>query len=280
MPRRFWLQNTAGARLSLNEVDGAFFAYPSGLGYDMGNAYANTDGGFFAQTRVRDRQSIITGDLFFPGYAEFSAAADWLASGEATQLVYAPQGTEYYRDIDITSLGKTEIEAPGWLRCSVAFTVRSPWYVPGHESIAIQPAAQDLSKAKRYAYRYAYRYTALGAAGGVTITAEGHYPAAVRVFIPGPVTNPVIELETPDGAVLGRCAPSVVVPTGGELVYDSRIGSASVRSGDTDLMPYIDISDNNFFRLPQGTPARLTISAETVITGTIEVDVFQYYRVV
>ena len=280
MPRRFWLQNAAGARLSLNEVAGAFLAYPSGLGYDMGNTYANTDGGFFQQTRVRDRQSIITGDLYFPGYDDFTAAADWLASGEATQLVYAPAAVEYYRDIDITSLGKTELEGPGWLRCSVAFTARLPWYVPGHESIAIQPASQDLSEAKHYAYRYAYRYKTLGAAGGVYLTAEGHYPAALRVTIPGPVTNPEIILKTADGDTLGRCAPSVVVPTGGELVYYSRIGSASVSADGVDLLPYIDISDNNFFRLPQGETVRLTISAATVITGTIEVDVYQYYRVV
>jgi len=272
--RKFYLQLENGVRLDLNSED-VFFSYPQGLGYESAADYTNIGGGFFLQAEAKERQSVITGDIVFASYGLYKDNAMYL---DAAQIVYAPEDVEYLRDIVIQSVGKGELDATGLLICPVTILALSPWYTAQRRVLTMNPSA-EIEKAKRYPYRYSYAYAYAGASGGISVSAGGQQPSPVKVTMQGRVVNPVISLYR-SGVLIGKAAPSVTVPEGSTLIYDSRPKNPGIWIDGVSVIDALSLDYPNFFEIPTNAACTLRISASAFFSSLVTIDIFDFYKVV
>ena len=144
--RKFYIENEIGSRLPLNGEQGIFLSNPAGLGMTMPSDFADIHNGFFREiSKNTEPQSTITGDLVFIGenaYADYRSFVDWCSCSASLHLIYKPYGnTEFYRDVYISYLTKTELTDTRWLTVPASFACLSPWYraAPTNMSMSIQP---------------------------------------------------------------------------------------------------------------------------------------------
>ena len=155
--RKFYLENEIGSRLPLNGEEGIFLSNPAGLGMTMPSDFADIHNGFFREvSKDSEPQSTVTGDLVFIGenaYADYRSFVDWCSGSESLHLIYKPYGTiEFYRDVYISYLTKTELTDTRWLTVPASFVCLSPWY-------RAAPTSMSMSTESGYVLKYPYSYT-------------------------------------------------------------------------------------------------------------------------
>lgn len=116
--------------MSLVDVNNLWFNLPSGLGIGMHNAYSQVKQGFYSLVESSEEQAEITGVLVFRAEKteqSFIEITDKLFKSKELNLVYIPYGDkEYYRQICITSIQKSEKRMNRFLECPVIFTALTP----------------------------------------------------------------------------------------------------------------------------------------------------------
>ena len=155
--RKFYIENEIGSRLPLNGEQGIFLSNPAGLGLTMPSAFADIHSGFFRElSKDSEPQSTVTGDLVFIGdnaYADYRSFVDWCSGSESLRLIYKPYGsTEFYRDICLSYLTKTELTDTRWLTVPTSLACLSPWY-------RAAPTSMSMSTESGYVLKYPYSYT-------------------------------------------------------------------------------------------------------------------------
>ncbi|MEL7609488.1 MAG: hypothetical protein AAGU74_08265 [Bacillota bacterium] len=281
--RKFYLENEIGQRIDLQGQ--TFFQLPSGLGVTIESEYGRSSDGFFTSIRAELAQGNVVGDLVFrQGYAGYKVLADWLFVGHKIMLIYQPLDTDYLRDIDVESIEKGELGAGGWLTCPASLRCTSPWYKRLPVEIELTP--DDGDGRKKYPAAYPMRYALSGDINSADITAGGHIEAALSISIPGPLDGPVITLRRKSTAdIIGRVnLPDIEIGADESLLFSSRHGAMGIWrvsvAGREDLIEHVDLTDNNFFRLPVGVPCTLSIGSNAEITQAAEIKVFEYYKAV
>ena len=111
--REFYIENETGQRFSMMNVEeGCFLSSPSGLGYSYDIQYAQI-GNDFIQNIRKLTQGQISGELIFKKYDNYKKFIDFVESTEILKFVYKvpfENGfTEYFKDIDISNVDKSEI---------------------------------------------------------------------------------------------------------------------------------------------------------------------------
>ena len=210
--RKFYIENEIGSRLPLNGEQGIFLSNPAGLGLTMPSEFADIHNGFFRElSKDSEPQSAITGDLVFIGdnaYADYRSFVDWCSGSESLRLIYKPYGsTEFYRDICLSYLTKTELTDTRWLTVPTSLACLSPWY-------RAAPTSMSMSTESGYVLKYPYSYSrdliySSSSAGSMAadIPAGGHIPAAFELTYKGAIVNPQIKLVgSSSNITYGICA--------------------------------------------------------------------------
>ncbi|MEG1559394.1 MAG: hypothetical protein RRY79_05045 [Clostridia bacterium] len=278
MKRKFFLV-CGGDRINLSDTHGAFLVNPSGLGFAANLAFGNLGNGFFCTTESGPAQPGITGDLNFANqpyvsYRAFVKAV--MPYRDSLILVYKPRLEEYRIDVELEYIQKGEVRR-GMLTCPISFRAKTPWYSDKTEVFrVIQP--ETVNSAKINPYKYSYRYPVLQREKNV-IRAGGHIPAALEITVKGASYAPKLELKTLNGATLGKMTLGGLALAKDEtLVMSSRYGGEhGVWVGGVNACSYIDLNDNNFFRLPPNQSCILDISDATHKTLDAVVRVYAYY---
>ena len=125
MVREFYLENEKGQRFSLmNIVDGGFLSSPGGLGYSYNIQYSQI-GNDFLQNIRKIEQGQINGEIIFNKYDNYKKFVDFIESAILLKFVYKipfDNGfTEYFKDIDISNVDKSEIRNRGCFKSSCDF---------------------------------------------------------------------------------------------------------------------------------------------------------------
>lgn len=112
MVRQFYIENEMGQRFSMMDIEkGCFLNSPTGLGYGYNIEYSQI-GDEFIQNVRNIQQGQIGGELIFKNYDNYKKLIDFIESAEFLKLVYKvpfENGfTEYFKDIDISTVDKTE----------------------------------------------------------------------------------------------------------------------------------------------------------------------------
>ena len=279
--RKFYIQNGNSQMYNLNDKNSYFFSSPTGLGTSRSITY-NTDGSGFADVAESTADQInIVGEIIITSspYSRYRTLADFLIQSDRLVLIYSPtDGQEYYINVKLEYITKSEIQG-GTLTCPVSFKALSLWYRKSPQRYSIvQPLT--VSNPFRYPCAYPMQYT-VDAATENTITAGGHIPAAVDIYIKGELVNPVIELKTTTGRLIGRMRLKGTVPAKKYLHLCTKYnGEAGVWVDGVDSINNITLSDNTFFRLPQGTPCVLSVTDDSQADTDVTVYVYEYYLTV
>lgn len=249
--RKFYVENEINERFSLwgNRV---YMVQPEGLGIKHEASYIRI-GNTFLRNKMHVAQSNIGGVIEFidPGankkFQEFYA---FCAAASELRLVYDPgDGSEYIRDIDISEVGKTE-RTGATLPISVSFTCKSLYYLRDNNRFAFEATDGE----KRYDYAYDYMYGDYGTYRAAFHN-NGHVPAPFECRIYGFCMNPSIRVAKNNSTLYEVTFP-VAIEENDFIRYSSRDGmlEATLVSGDTEinLMPLLDIENDNFFKIPTG----------------------------
>lgn len=111
--REFYIENETGQRFSMMNIEeGCFLSSPTGLGYSYDIQYSQI-GNDFLQNIRKLTQGQIGGELIFKKYDNYKKLVDFIESANFLKLVYKipfENGfTEFFKDIDISNIDKSEI---------------------------------------------------------------------------------------------------------------------------------------------------------------------------
>lgn len=276
--RKFYVENENNQRFSLwgNRV---YMVEPSGLGIKHEASYIRI-GKSFLRNKLQIAQSEIGGKIEFidPGAnRRFNEFYNFCAAASELYLVYDPgDGTEYIRDIDITEIGKTE-RTGATLPISVNFVCKSLYYLRNNNRFTFEPVENE----KRYDYAYDYTYGDYGTYEAY-INNNGHVEAPFDCVIYGYCVNPSIQIIK-DNQTLYEVVFPVTVLDGEFIRYSSRDGmlEATLVSGseETNLMRLLDITKDNFFKIPIGS-SKILFTSTNESTNVITATIYQMYEVV
>ncbi len=287
--RRFYIENTVGIRQDLNGIgSGIYFTEPQGLGYELADEFAALGQGFFKNISFSPEvQKNVAGKLVFTknAYATYKQFVDWLSSTQSLRLVYQPLATEYYRNVEVTSISKTELVGNRWLSCEISFKPLTPWYLP--TALRISMATESTTSGRFTASKFDVARFAPSRAGSMAadIDPSGHFPAAILFRYTGAAEDPAVILSGASGEVYGKCQVYETFAVNDILEICSAVDNSYVRKIHAngtmkDLINNIEKSFNPFPRVPLSEPCTLRIISDAALPGYAEAQVFYYYRTV
>lgn len=289
--RQFWLQNAAGDRFGLNGESGAWLTLPQGLGYELSPPWADLGRGFFTPLdEIAEPQGSVAGELVFepPAYANYRALVNWIAAAGSLLLIYCPYGdVEFQKKIYVEAIQKGELDKTRLLHCPFSFFSLSPWRRPVPTEISMD-TQETGGGSPRYSGRYPGRY-GHDAHGTMTarIAASGHIPGAVLLRVMGGIEDPEIRLTGADsGRVCGICRLTGVSLGASDVLElstdweDSYVRRISADGVQTDLLPFLDISQEPYFHPPTDEASVLTVQSDSPFSGSAELLVYSYFRTV
>ena len=279
--RKFFLQNELGTRIDLNDTESYFLSNPSGLGMTQTFGYSSDGSGFASVAEKRREQINVVGDILISSnhYARYASLLGFIQSAARLSLCYQPYGsTEYYLDVECEYLTKTEIAA-GVLTCPISLRGLTLWYKLTPRIInIIQPA--QFENAFIYDAEYSMTYTLEGQTD-TSITAGGHVPAAIDLYITHSLVNPTVSLIASDGELLGRCRLTGNVPNGATFRLCTKYsGESCVTVAGVNKINNVDITDNVFFRLPVGRSCFLSLTDDSHVDVNMTLYLYEYYTAV
>lgn len=255
--RNFYFENEKGQRIDCQKVNGGLFLYNvTGLGYEENIEYKRI-GNTFIQNNKEIVQNQITGELEFYDmtYDEYRNFIDFILMATSLRLVYIPKTsnrTEYYRDIDVCKIEKTEEDEYNILTCPIVINCKSLWYEQKEIIYTVEADEEEF----RWDFYWDIRFMDY-ANRTITFTNNGHVDASIEVEMEGSLINPSI-LVTVDGNKYAEFKLNGTIGEYEKLLYSSKQGDLYIMrekvDGTTENLfkkKYIDINNKNIFRLPQ-----------------------------
>lgn len=132
MVREFRLLNENGQSFSLMDIENyVLLTEPSGLGYAYEAEYERVGTSFIANIR-NIAQGQIGGTINSLNYDNLKALGDFIEAAESLRfsyiVPYESGSREYFKNVNIVSLEKTEKQPNGILSQAIVFDVLSLWY--------------------------------------------------------------------------------------------------------------------------------------------------------
>ncbi|MBO7252548.1 MAG: hypothetical protein J6V25_07965 [Oscillospiraceae bacterium] len=287
--RKLYFQNASGQRQGLNGEQGVFASELSGFGFSLAPDFSDLSRGFFSQTdSEKEPQNTLAFTMTFTrsAYTTYERLIDWLAAAGTITIVYNPTGTqEYYRDVTVSYIQKSELTQTAWLECPSSFLCTTPWYMPVPSVVSL--IADDINKIKRYTYRYTpdLMYgSGDNSSMAAVIQKGGHIPAALEFSYLGGIDNPVIRLVgKTSGKTHGVCSVKSSFGATETLMLSTRYENSYVKKihadgREEDLIDAVDLSGNPFFRIPEDEPCEIFLDSESQITGRATLLIYYYFR--
>ena len=277
--REFYLLNEIGERYDLN-TENCLFTNPAGLGTEMTSALADMDDGFYLTSKETFTSGQIVGDVNFCGhnpYADYRAFVDWCYKGYKLIFGYKPYGAEeYYCDVDLTSLAKSDIGSGAILSSTIMFTKKTPWYKPTARLINIEPSSA--ASPSSFDLVFDFEFVNDEQSGEISVNSNGHLPSALKVVADGALVNPTIEL-TKNGSTISKMElDDLTVSSGSVLTWSSVYTDCRIDVDGVSKISKLNLANENFFRIPMGDGYKLKITSEQAVSLNAVVYVYDYYR--
>ena len=268
MVREFKLINEKGQEFSLMDIyNYCLLTEPNGLGYSYTTEYQQI-GNTFVENLRKMEQGQISGTLNFLYYDNYTSFVDFIEGSESLKFGYKipykdGSNREYFKDIQIQSLGKSQLQPNGILSESVAFDSLSLWYEEKTIIYTIEQSTNEI----RWDFRWDSSFTDYDSRNLQYIN-EGHVEAPIYVEMDGQVENPKIELYV-EGELYQTVTINTTISQYEKLLYDSRenqfyIGKQNADGTTTNLfsLDYIDFENDNVIRLPKNKSCEIRLTAD------------------
>lgn len=274
MVREFFIENDLGQQFSMMDIENyCFLNSPTGLGYSYNTEYSQI-GDEFIQNIRKLAQGQIGGELIFKSYDNYKNFIDFIESSNFLKFVYKvpfENGlTEYFKDIDISNIDKTEISPNGVLVVPATFTVKSLWYEQKNIVLTVEAQSGEI----RWDFVWDSRFVDYSIRN-LVFENKGHAEAPIKLEINGYVENPAIQIIDNNGNEKSLELP-VIIDTGEKLIYSTRdtdlyIVKVDANGVETNLFDCINPNFINFIKLSKGVNQIKITANEDITSATLTI---------
>lgn len=284
MVREFKLINEKGQEYSLMDIENhCLLTDPSGLGYEYSTEYEQLGDTFITNLR-RIEQGQIEGQANFLKYDNYKSMVDFIEQSEKLKISYKvplENGLkEYFKDVQIQSLSKTQIQTNGVISESIVFDCLSLWYEENTTIYEITPQENEI----RWDFRWDSRFTDYNSRS-LSYINKGHVEAPILVEMQGHLINPRIELYV-EGQLYQTVPFNVEIQEYEKLLYCTKEDSFYIRKQKTDgtledLFKdwVVDPANDNVIRLPKNRSCELRLLADNDVLNA-QITILAYYKAV
>lgn len=279
MVRKFGLINEKGEEYSFMDIDKyCLLVDPTGLGMTYDTSYEKV--GISFQKNLRQlEQGEISGTAVFSNYKNYRNLIDFIENSLELRFHYVvPNVGEYYRDVLIKEISKTEIKPTGFMEETITFECISLWYSINEANYIIKANEDEI----RWDFKWDSRFISYSTRSLVIVN-NGHTDAAIRLSIDGEVVNPEISL-TVEGVEVQTIPFTCSIQEYEKFEYSSKDGDSYVRKRNTNgtytslfNLSVLEFNNNNVLKLPQGKSCELSITADDEIASAT-LQVFIYFK--
>ena len=281
MVREFYIENDKGQRFSMMDIENScFLNSPSGLGYSYNTEYAQIGDNFIQNIR-KITQGSISGELIFKKYDNYKLFIDFIESATDLKFVYKVPFEdgykEYFKDIDISSVEKTEIEEGNILRVPVNFNCKSLWYEAKDVVITIDPVTNEL--------RWNFQWNPLFVAydnRNIIFENKGHTEAPFKLELNGEVVDPIISILEDDIITKELNLTGLTISQGEKFIYNTKDTEQEIyKTSDnvkTNLFDFLNPNFINFYKLRKGV-STIKLEADGEITSG-KITIYVQYKAV
>lgn len=284
MVREFKLVNEKGQEYSLMNInDYCLLTEPNGLGYSYSTEYEQLGNTFITNLR-KVEQGQINGTVNFLKYDNYKNFIDFIESAEKLKFSYKipfEQGVkEYFKDIEIQSLSKSEIQTNGLISESIVFDCLSLWYEENIVIYTIQPETGEI----RWDFRWDSRFIDYDTRS-LSYINKGHVEAPILIEMLGHLVNPKIELYI-EGELYQTVSINIDIAEYEKLLYSTKENEFYIRKQNTDGtiedlydLDIISFENDNIIRLPLNKSCEIKLTADNEVLNA-QVTILAYYKAV
>lgn len=284
MVREFKLVNEKGQEYSLMNInDYCLLTEPNGLGYSYSTEYEQLGNTFITNLR-KVEQGQINGTVNFLKYDNYKNFIDFIESAEKLKFSYKipfEQGVkEYFKDIEIQSLSKSEIQTNGLISESIVFDCLSLWYEENIVIYTIQPETGEI----RWDFRWDSRFIDYDTRS-LSYINKGHVEAPVLIEMCGHLVNPIIELYI-EGELYQTVSFNTEIAEFEKLLYCTKENEFYMKKQNTDGtiedlydLDIISFENDNVIRLPLNKSCEIKLTADNEVLNA-QVTILAYYKAV
>lgn len=286
MVREFKLVNEKGQEYSLMDIEkNCLLTEPSGLGTSYSSEYERLGYSFIQSLRTFE-QGQIQAQLNFINYDNYRNLVDFIENSEKLKLEYIlpyKTGTkQYYKDIEINLLSKSEIQPNGVMTESITMDCLSLWYEKLNLTYNI--IKDDIDNLILWDFIWDSKFNG-SANSEINLVNTGHVEAPIELEISGRVINPYVVLSI-EGQEYQRVTFNIEIGIYEKLLYGSKENNFYVlkqlEDGTTESLfklDVIDFSNDNVIRIPKNKSCKLQIFAENEISD-VKAMIYIYYKAV
>lgn len=284
MVREFKLLNEKGQEYSLMDIRNyCLLTEPSGLGYEYSSEYEQLGNTFISNLR-RIEQGQITGIVNFLNYDNYKKLVDFIEQSDSLKFSYKIPFTtgekEYFKDIQIQSLSKTEIQPNKVMSETIIFDCLSLWYEEKSTIFTIEPQENEI----RWDFRWDSRFSDYNSRN-LNFINQGHVEAPILVQMNGYLLNPKLELYV-EGELYQTVAMTTEIQEYEKLLYGTKENEFYINKENTDgsltslfNLDVIDFNNDNVIRLPKNRSCQLVLTADNEVLNA-QVTILVYYKAI
>lgn len=284
MVREFKLVNEKGQEYSLMDIENyCLLTDPSGLGFSYYTEYEQLGNTFISNLR-RIEQGQLNGIVNFLKYDNYKNLVDFIEQSETLRFSYKVPLTdgvkEYFKDVQIQSLSKTEIQPNSVMSETIVFDCLSLWYEEKTVVYNIEPQENEL----RWNFTWDSRFGDYSTRNLDYIN-KGHVEAPILVEMNGQLVNPKIELYV-EGQLYQSVQFSTTIAEYEKLLYGTKENEFYIYKQNTDGtltslfdLDVINFDNDNVIRIPKNKSCRLVLTADNEVLNA-QVTILAYYKAI
>lgn len=284
MVRGFKLINEKGQEFSLMDIENyCLLTEPSGLGYSYSTEYKQVGNTFITNLRKLE-QGPINGTVNCTKYDNYKKLVDFIETSESLKFSYKvpfENGLkEYFKDVQIQLLSKTEKQTNGIISESVVFDCLSLWYEEKATVFTIVPQENEI----RWDFKWDSKFTGYSSRD-LSFVNEGHVEAPILVEMEGSLSNPKLQLYV-EGELYQTVKFTTTIEAYEKILYGTKENEFYIYKQQTDgtlkslkNLDTLDFYNDNVMRLPKNKSCKLVLSADNGVSNA-KVTILVYYKVI
>lgn len=284
MVREFKLVNEKGQEYSMMDIQKyCLLTEPSGLGYSYFTEYEQLGNTFISNLR-KIEQGQVTGNVIFLNYDNFKSFVDFIERAEdlkfAYKIPFKDGAREYFKDVNVQSLTKTQIQTNGVINESITFDCLSLWYEEKKVIYTIEPQTNEI----RWDFEWDSRFADYDTRS-LSYINNGHVEAPILLEMSGHLINPKIELYV-EGELYQEVPFFVEIEEYEKLLYGTKENEFYIKKQKTDgtleslfNLDVINFENDNVIRLPKNKSCELRLTADNEVLNA-QVTILTYYKAI
>ena len=284
MVRRFSLINEKDEEYSLMDIENyCLLTDPDGLGYSYTNTYEQI-GNKFINSLKKINQGQFIGQVNFLCYDNYLKLVNFIENSTKLKLKYTvpyKSGEQtYYRNVNLSSLGKTQINTNGVLTEPIVIDFTSLWYKTEYTEYEIGSQENEI----RWDFIWDSRFLSNNS-NVIDFNNEGHAPARLIIELEGYVVNPSFKIEQ-NGKELFDVTINTTIEIGEKLIFSSlendfyikKVNMLTAEETNLYTLDNINFDKDYILKLPVGY-STLSIITEDILNEA-KINIYSYYKAV